>query len=258
VHFLWKQLKTERMHEEVSSMARSLMVQDILDEVEFEIAQGVITTGELGDGVQAVRQYQNKLRAETFKSMKATDPRRELLSRQFQVNDMLINLLQEMVLTLETTRVELQKLYSRAPQATATKAGPETPELRNARMEPVALEMVGEDLPDRSSEEVERAMQPEAIEIDLQARPFHWPIIGWLLTRLRIFYQRPALFYTRLFANRQAPINRVFGDHILQLEALLRLQQRQIHALSAQLQDGSEDQADEANGADQEDDGELA
>jgi hypothetical protein len=219
-------------------MARSLVVEDILNDVEFEIAQGVITTGGLGEGVQAVRQYQNKLRAETFKSMKVTDPDRELISRQFQVNDMLINLLQETVLTLEAIRVEVKKLRG-LPERVAPgsdRIGLEIP--GTARTPAEDQGTLQESPPSDSSEEIESAMRPEAIEIDLQARPINLPIIGWLLTRLRIFYQRPALFYTRLFANRQGPINRVYGDRILNLEARLRMQQQQIQELNARLSAG--------------------
>ena len=80
------------------------------------------------------------------------------------------------------------------------------------------------------------AMRPETITIPLQTRAIRWPLIGGLLTRLRIFYQRPAMHYTALLSERQSPVNRTLGDHILSLEALLQEQQQQIEALKARLE----------------------
>ena len=86
----------------------------------------------------------------------------------------------------------------------------------------------------RPADEILHAMRPETIAIPFQARAIRWPLIGWLLTKLRIFYQRPAMFYTALLSERQAPVNRVLGERILYLEALLQAQQQQIEALKAQ------------------------
>ena len=54
-------------------MAQSVNVQDILQDIDFEIAQGVILQDGLGQGVEAVKQYQNNIRVETFAWVPTTD-----------------------------------------------------------------------------------------------------------------------------------------------------------------------------------------
>ena len=96
----------------------------------------------------------------------------------------------------------------------------------------------------RSPDEIAHVLRDDAIQVELQARPIHIPVIGWLLTKLRIFYQRPALFYTQLLSTRQAPVNRVLGDRILYLEGIVQMQQQQIEALSARISARSEEAQD--------------
>lgn len=226
-------------------MTNSPNVKDILNDIEFEIAQGIIAQEELRHAIEAIKQYQNSARAQTFKSLKATSPYRESLSRQYRINDMLTSLLQELALALQSMQNEVEKLRGLPPgilqpvEAEAVTAAPvETPQAPKESLEVKKVEAAGlfdADLEIRPSDEIEYAMQPDTIRVDLQARPFKLPVIGWLLTKLKIFYQRPALFYTTLFSERQAPVNRIFGDRILYLESLVQAQQGQIKALKAQL-----------------------
>ena len=85
------------------------------------------------------------------------------------------------------------------------------------------------------ADELKNAVKSDAIQLEMQARPVKIPIIGKLLTKLRILYQRPALFYSRLLASKQTPVNQVLGDRILQLESLIKIQQQQIAELRARL-----------------------
>ena len=89
-------------------MKRWLTADDVLRDVEFEIAQGAISRDELGQGVQAVKEYQNKLRGEVFQASRQVGESREALSRLFQINDMLITLQQEMAAGIETLQVDLR------------------------------------------------------------------------------------------------------------------------------------------------------
>lgn len=216
-------------------MMHTLTAKEILDDIEFEIAQSIISVEELRDGIEAVRQFQNNVRQNTFESLKITDPYREVLSRQFQVNDMLISVLQEMALSIQSMQLEIKNLRQLPP--TILQVPRTVPHALKkdevAPNEQLDLREMGFEI--RSSDEIKNAMRPETIQIDLQAPPIRWPVIGWFLTKFKIFYQRPALYYTRIFAERQAPVNRTFGDHILYLETLIRAQQQQIEDLEAQM-----------------------
>jgi hypothetical protein len=216
-------------------MAKSVNVQDILEDIDFEIAQGVILQDGLGQGVEAVKQYQNNVRVDTFEKLKLTDPYREILSRQFQLNDMLITLSQEMAKTIQSMQHGLKNL-NQVPIRATQEAGPaKTWRPNGTATGPSDVDTwVSEiDDPPLSTEEIENVMQPEAIHVDLQMRTINIPIIGWLATRLRIFLHRPALFYTQIFSHKQAPVNRAFGDWILRLNDLIQIQNEQVGALNA-------------------------
>jgi hypothetical protein len=216
-------------------MPRSITAQDILEDIEFEIAQGIISE-ELGEGLEVIKSHQNKVRKQTFKNLKATDPYREIISRQFQTTDMLIALLQEMALNLQAMKLEIKRLRqspsSEQPDGIGSAPQVERKYTYKARS---AGNYLANTLELPPTDEITDAMKPEAIHVDLQARPIQWPVVGWLLTKLKIFYQRPAFFYTQLLVNRQAEVNRTLGDRILQIESLLSLQQTQIEALKEQI-----------------------
>jgi len=215
-------------------MAHPITVQTILEDIEFEIAQGIISE-ELGEGIEAIKSYQNKMRSQTFKNLKLTDPYREIISRQFQTTDMLIALLQEMALNLQAMKLEIKRLHkffsNKQPEGIASAAQDDRKHTYTESSSGNYLSGVLE-LP--STDEINKAMKLEAIQVDLQVRPIQWPVIGWLLTKLKIFYQRPAFFYTQLLVNRQAEVNRTLGDRLLQIESLLSIQQTQIEALKEQ------------------------
>lgn len=223
-------------------MPRFYLVEDILSDIEFEIAQGAVARDELGEAVQAVRQFQNKARVEVFRSLKLTDGHREFIRRQFQVNDMLLNLMYELIRVMQTLQFEIHKLRQLPENVLRpvhlppdkTPANSSAPSGLNIPLEVSERPAAG--LEWRPPDEIESAMRPEAIRVESHAQPIHWPVIGWLLTRLKILYQRPALFYTQLFSDRQAVVNWVMGDRILYLENVVREQQRQIRAFSAQFE----------------------
>jgi hypothetical protein len=64
-------------------------VDDVLASIEFELAQGCISRDDLGASIQAVRQYQNKLRGEALELVKRPEDMQEVVTRLFQINEML-------------------------------------------------------------------------------------------------------------------------------------------------------------------------
>jgi hypothetical protein len=234
-------------------------VEQILYDIDFEIAQGLVSQEALGPGLDALRQFQNRLRSDAFRKMKLTDPQRDILGRQFQLNDSLLAFLQEMALRIQTLQHALATLQQFAPppfpQALTNNAAEEQEGIQKtfppsehlqapthatpAQTDhaPLPAQPVEEPtLEFRSADDILHAIRPQTIAVPFQARAIRWPIIGWLLTKLRIYYQRPAMFYTALLSERQAPVNQALGERILYLEALLKAQQKQIDALQSQIE----------------------
>jgi hypothetical protein len=216
-------------------MPLPITAQDILEDIEFEIAQGIISE-ELGEGLEAIKIHQNKVRSQIFKNLKATDPYREVISRQFQTTDMLIAILQEMALNLQAMKLEIKRLRhsssSEQPDGRGNALQVEREYTSKARNR---VDYLSSSLELPPTDEINDAIKPEAIHVDLQARPVQWPLIGWLFTKLKILYQRPAFFYTQILVNRQAEVNRILGNRILQIESWISLQQTQIEALKEQI-----------------------
>ena len=218
-------------------MARSFLVEDILNDIEFEIMQGTIASEELKKGIEQVRAFQNKARSESFEKLKLTNPQREIFSRQFQITDMLLNLLMELALTVQSTQQEARQILR---SLSSHQEGASDRQLGNlgdvsSKTHVPLTEYVTGDSEFKSTAELERIMQPNAFVVESQVTPVRIPIIGWLLTQLRIFYQRPALHYTRLLAHRQSEANRILSEHILFLEDLVQSQQAKIEELQTEI-----------------------
>lgn len=215
-------------------MQNSELVQDILCDIEFELMQGTISQSDLRNAIQSVRQFQNTLRAETFQDSKASRVNRALVSRQFQVTDMLISVLMQMATTIQALEVERQRSRRAlpampAPTAITSKGVEEQdPDDYDQRTGNDALD-------EKSQQDVRDAMRPESIHVDLAATPIRVPLIGWPITLVRIFLHRVALFYVHKFAKKQGPINRTYGDSILQLSLLVQQQQQELDHLREQI-----------------------
>ena len=231
-------------------MKSGLTGDDVVRDIEFELAQGALSRNELGQSIQAVRQYQNKLRSELFQSSGQVSADREALSRLFQVNDMLIAMLQEMASTLESVRFDMRQVAARASQAAATAAAVGAAAPRGATPvgapagEQVDASMEGDVSPSESQEEgshwrppvdVETAMRSDALRIEPEVRAAGVPVVGGLLRRLRITLHNLVLFYVVKLARKQGTINQTYGDWILHLGQLNQRQQEKIDLLSVQV-----------------------
>lgn len=203
-------------------------VDRLISDIEFELAQGIVSTDDLGQAIQTVKQYQNKARSELFRASRIDS--REFAARSFQINDMLITLLEETVGRIRQMQMELRGMRRLSP--------PLTPAVRRndgiASARPVPGESVI-DLYERPLAEIETAMRDGELQIDLDARPIRTPLVGAFLTKLRNALHSLPLFYVRRLAGKQAAINHVSGEWLLHLYRLLCQQRDEIEALNKQL-----------------------
>jgi hypothetical protein len=217
-------------------MNNSLTVQAVLSDIEFEIAQGTISRQELGQGVRAAKQYQNKLRAETFETGRALADLHELVDRQFQINDIHLTLLQEMAAAIQSLQLDLRRVGRLRKFTPAMAAQPEAspadlPAASIDHSEYGGLEQAEW----WQTEQIEQAMQSDALPLKPEVRSVRVPIIGSLITRVRSGLHSLVLFYVNLLAQRQTQVNQVYGERIVQLSRLQQMQYEQLEMFKTQL-----------------------
>jgi hypothetical protein len=212
-------------------MNRNLSAQDVVGEIEFELAHSSLSQDELGQGIQAVRQYQNQVRAEIFGLRGNPDPR-ELARRQFQLNDMLLAVLHQMSLNLRASQLEQRQLAEWVRDRASGFEGLPQPVAGNVQtFERSNVTRSDDDL----LLEIQNILRSSKLWLDPDVRPVRVPIIGGLLTRLRAALHDVSLFYTNRLGARQTAINQALCDAILRLA---EEQQQLAHARRVDVEDG--------------------
>lgn len=189
--------------------------QDVMRDIEIELLQGAVTRDELGQSVQNVRRFQNQVRGEALDT-KARPDYREIANRQFQVNDMLLTLLQEMAtrqraLELQVHRAVQQDLWPAARPSADTAPERTLPELADL---PASLP---EDDLVRRLTEIEHAMRDDAITLQLELSPQETPVVGKAIGGLRTALHSLVVFYANRMAGKQTEINRLYGENLRRL-----------------------------------------
>jgi hypothetical protein len=204
-------------------MTYTITAQHILNEIEFELAQGAISKDDLGRAIQEVKQYQSKLRDEVFQPGQDLPQMREIIGRQFQMNDMLITMLQETAAAMHEMELKTKRLQNWQQTAVL----PETSDT-------IIFSLPPDDSIWRETDEVESAME-DPLSIQLEAQPTSIPIVGHFLQRLKYSVHELVLFYLQKFAQKQTAVNRIYGRWILHFDALHHLHQNEIHQLQTQI-----------------------
>ncbi len=202
-------------------------VQDVLNEIEFELAQGTVSRDDLGKAVQQVRQFHGKLRAEIYGTPAQSLDLREIVNRQFQLNDMMLTLVQEMSAALHDTQLRIARTHTLAPSNETTTA--QTIHAVDAMAIP------DDDTPPPWDDDAVRALNAathDALAQKVDARPVGIPVIGGVLSRIRAALHDVILFYVNRLAQRQATINNVYGEQLLTLKRKCEVQEEQIRALT--------------------------
>jgi hypothetical protein len=186
----------------------SLTAQDVLNDIEIELLQGAVTRDDLGQSVQNVRRFQNQVRGEALDKEPRPDYR-TIANRQFQINDMLLTLAQEMATRQAALELELGK---------AVRAGLRLDNLPLAASDPNTPRPPSEELV-RRLDAVQTAMRDDALALQLEVSPTETPLVGRLLGGMRTALHSLVVFYTNRLAGKQAEVNHTYGDT---LAALLR------------------------------------
>lgn len=208
-------------------MKSTLTASDVLADIEFELLQGAISRDEFGRSLQEVRQHQNKVRQQVFGDGQQALDLREALSRQFQINDMLLTLLQEMSGGFEEMQQQIEwvgQARGGTDQSTAARLAramtsssqtaelrPTKPLLETARQEHLHQQM---------------DMQPNG-------RPI--PILNGLIRRVRTGLHSLVIFYVNKLGKQQTAVNQLHADWLQHLNALVRHQQEEIQQLTQQV-----------------------
>jgi hypothetical protein len=214
-------------------MKHAVTADDILHTIEFELAQGAISRTDLGDGLNAVRQFQNKARTATFESDKALADTRALIAQQYQINDMHLTLLQELAAAVQAVQWDVRRV-GQLPSRGVAATSPATPGVETA---PSAVSLPPTDWPVDDltpawpHDPIENAMKPNTLKLTIDVRPSTMPIFGGIVRRVRAAFHNLALFYLQQIGQKQTGVNQVYGERLLQLTYLVQQQQQQIETL---------------------------
>ncbi len=204
-----------------------LTADDVLQDIQFELAQSAITHDDLGQAVLAVRRYYNQVRGQTAPSLRREADIRRALADLLRLDDMLLTLAQETAAAIQSLRLDLRRIArpsgpDDAPSDVDTSAGSGIlPLERTADARPAA--------------EIETAMRFDALHIGLEVQESRLPLVGRVLQRLKTALHNLVLFYINRLAQRQTLVNQTYGDRLLWLQGLVAAQQQEIEALKARL-----------------------
>lgn len=238
-------------------------VGDVLAEVDFELAQGVVARPELRRAIREIRRLHEKNRHAVFgpgegaaaNGATTADDLRDALRRQFQVDDMILAVLGEAVTAAEESRKEVRRLSALVRESLEEaspgdeKSGPGDRARAEDGGSPIGRAVPGalsgtaatetgddpldgiEDEEPDAEQDIEWAIRPERLQVSMDARDPGLPLVGSVFGRFRNALHSRVLIYTGLLGGKQTEVNQVLGDHLLRAVAALRRQHASIDAL---------------------------
>lgn len=219
-------------------MSISFTEQDVLSDIEIELLQGAVTRDELGQSVQNVRRFQNTVRGESLDAAGTRPDYRQIANRQFQLNEMLLTLIQETVTRLRGLELEVRKAERAGLRATsgAHAQVPATVPDLGVEVEDAAASATSPDVEYvRHLDALQNAMREDALALQIEAIPSDMPAIGKVIGGLRSMVHSLVVFYGNRLAQKQTEINRLYGASLRDLHEDNRQQQEEINHLAAQI-----------------------
>lgn len=202
----------------------------IVKDIEFEILLGTIPQEDLANAVLSIKSRHNKLRSEVTETLR--DPRlQEAFSKIFQAQEMLLVLLQEVCVILESLRAGLPEITSRAEHSTDLDWGSDLLSLQETRSEEFSFH------PSINLVEVTEQIKSEPLRFDPEVRAPKLPVIGTLIRSVKLALHHLVLFYVNRLGTRQGHVNKVYGEQILRLYQVVLDQQKQVAILAKLIDD---------------------
>jgi len=235
-------------------------IRDVMSQVEFELAQGLVARPDLRRALRELRRFHEKTRSGLFGDGGERIDVHEALSRQFQINDMILSILGEAVEAAHDARGEARRVHGYLQQALEGEddaapapaargeldasrpnagSGGDRRELSAEERSPWEPELDPlapfADLDGEPGEEIEWAMRPERLWLTMDQRPPRLPLVGSLLRRVRMALHTRVLIYAGQLGDKQSAINRILGDHLLRALEVVRAQSQVIDAIRLRL-----------------------
>lgn len=236
-------------------MKRPITVADILNSVEFELLQHSLMQDDVSEGIQRLKTYQARTRAELFGQGKSPTFE-EVAGAQFNANEMMVTLIQVMNQRLEALRQEVRQaayLKQRAPSipdAALNRSLLGDPTLQESvvsahRLDWSDVRLETSDVFAQYPSNVDaqigalnsliESVQLASSPIEMEVRQSNIPLIGNLLSRIRRALHELVLFYTNKVVRRQTEINQLQSALLQELVALHRAQAQEIALLRQHL-----------------------
>jgi hypothetical protein len=216
--------------------------QEILDDIDFELMQGIIRQDDLGNSIQTVRKFQNELRTQLLEAVGDRADAREIVVRQNQLNDMLLTLLQEMSIelrSLQYTQYQMGEWTHRklglSAQDGFTQDASMIPAIKGAQTRVSPPSFWSQFVPQVQDDEIRHVMNRNALGVTPEIQGMRIPLLGPVLQRLRGALHNIAIFYVQRLADRQADVNQIYGAKLLELDQTHTEQQHKIAALLSQI-----------------------
>lgn len=245
-------------------MKPTLTVEDVLHDIEIELLQSAVTHNELGQSVAAVRSYQNRLRSELLDRGRLPEDVRKAAAAHFELTDMVLTLLEETAIRLQTVQWEQQRLLRRllptvegppktpgaggelssaAPtESTALNAASRPAHEYSLEAETVSLSSMGdatspvaEDDWSRRAADLQKLLTADQVHVQVDVQPSSTPVVGPALGNLKAALHSLVIFYVNRFADRQSAVNQALGGWVLELQDALRRQQDDIDLLRGEV-----------------------
>jgi len=215
-------------------MKNSLKPENIIEEIQFELAQGLIRKEELGEAIRSVRNFSNKIRKEILENYPLDGKLREIFRKQFQLIEMLIKLIEENALLTQNLKIMINNRRVVNP-GLDNNIPLDTPAVRKADSSTGGENLLlNQNYYLLNQEEILKVIAPKTLKIDMPITRGRTSLTTKIMSFLKLLYHRPAFFYTLQLGEKQEKINNIFGYWLMKIYTNSQLQQDQINRLNEQ------------------------
>jgi hypothetical protein len=196
-------------------MPNILTTKDVIEEIEFELAQGIIGRYGPGRSIGEVREFTSRTRTALLDSPKISENLRDIIRKQFQLTEMLLKLLEESAASVQSLQLLFEKHYRASGPGQAFPSGS-------------GIRSLPEDKPEIPLKKKYFFLnQKEILDINSihylkPEMPVSRPRSVWLTRLVNFFknlYHRPAYFYAGQLGKKQERVNQIFGDWLIKVNA---------------------------------------